>query len=144
MEQYLSGKISARARLIFEQSGSTPGNDEANWLRAESEILRFGFEVLQSATWITLVASILDTSGRDLQIVVRPKRVIVRANGSDDEQNSAEAAEPRQREIFLAANLPVEVDPVSAAGSFREHTLRVMVRKRRPENLTAGSETASN
>ncbi len=144
MEQELSGKISARARLIFEQSGSTPGNDEANWLRAESEILRSGFEVLQSATWITLVASILDTSGRDLQTVVRPKRVIVRANGSDDEQNSAEAVEPRQREIFLAANLPVEVDPVSAAASFREHTLRVMVRKRRPENLTAGSESASN
>src|SRR5258707_859926 len=119
MEQELSGKISARARLIFEQSGSTPGNDEANWLRAESEILRSGFEVLQSATWITLVASILDTSGRDLQTVVRPKRVIVRANESDDEQNSAEAVEPRQREIFLAAKLPVEADPVSAAPSFR-------------------------
>jgi HSP20 family molecular chaperone IbpA len=146
MEQELSGKISARARLIFEQSGSTPGNDEANWLRAESEILRPGFEVLESATWVTLNASIPDTSGRDLQIVVRPKRVIVRANAnkSNAEQNSAEAAEQHQREIFLAANLAVEVDPVSAAASFREHTLRLMVRKRRPENLTAGSEAASN
>src|SRR5258706_9139886 len=96
MEQMLFDKISERARLIFEQSGSTPGNDEANWLQAESEILRPGFEVFESATWVTLIASIPDTSGGDTQIVVRPTRVIVRAKETHNEQNSDQAAEQNQ------------------------------------------------
>ena len=127
LEQKLSQKIGERARLIFEQSGSTPGNDEANWLRAESEILRTGFEVLESATWLTLKAPIPDTSGEGMQIVVRPKRVIVRAK--ETERNSAAAAEQNEAEIFLAANLSVEVHPPSAAASFRDRTLRIMVKK---------------
>lgn len=143
MEQELSQKIAERARRIFEQSGGAPGNDEANWLQAESEILRPGFEVLESATWVTLKAPIPDTSGQDMQIVVRPRRVIVRARETDKERSSAEAAEPNRSEIFLAANLAVEVDPPSAAASFRDRTLRVMVKKCQPNNLTARSETAS-
>ena len=142
LEQKLSQKISERARLIFEQSGSMPGNDEANWLRAESEILLPGFEVLESATWVTLKAPIPHTSGEDMQIVVRPKRVIVRANKT--EQNSVAAAERNQAEIFLAANLAVEVHPPSAAASFRDRTLRIMVKKRQPTGyLTVSSESAS-
>lgn len=143
LEQMLSQKISERARLIFEQSGSMPGNDEANWLRAESEILRPGFEVLESATWITLKALIADTSGEDMQIVVRPRRVTVHAWQTDKEQSSAAAAGRNEAEIFLAANLAVEVNPLSAAASFRDRTLRIMVKKRQPDNLTANSESAS-
>ena len=143
LEQNLSEKISERARLIFEQSGSMPGNDEANWLRAESEILRPGFEVLESATWLTLKAPIPDTSGEDMQIVVRPKRVTVHAWQTQKLQNPAAPAERNEAEIFLAANLAVEVHPPSAAASFRDRTLRVMVKKCQPDNLTVSSESAS-
>jgi len=141
LERKLSQKISERALLIFEQSGSMPGNDEANWLRAESEILLPGFEVLESATWVTLKVPIPHTAGEDMQIVVRPKRVIVRAE--EIEQNSAAAAERNETDIFLAANLAVEVHPPSAAASFRDRTLRIMVKKRQPDNLTVSSESAS-
>ena len=137
LERQLSQKISERARLIFEQSGSMPGNDEANWLRAESEILRPGFEVLESATWVTLKAPIPHTSGEDMQIAVRPRRVIVRAK--EIEQNSDASSDRTEAEIFLAANLAVEVHPPSAAASFRDRTLRIMVKKRQPDNLTAST-----
>jgi HSP20 family molecular chaperone IbpA len=143
LERVLSQKISERARLIFEQSGSLPGNDEANWLRAESEILRPGFEVFESATWVTLKAPIPRTSDEDIEIVVRPRRVTVHTWQTDREQNSAAAAERNEAEIFLAANLAVEVHPPSAAASFRDGTLRVMVKKRQPDNLTVSSESAS-
>jgi HSP20 family molecular chaperone IbpA len=143
LEQMLSQKISERARLIFEQSGSMPGNDDANWLRAECEILRPGFEILESATWVTLKAPIPDTSGEDMEIVVRPMRVIVRATQIDKNQNSVATAEQNETEIFLAANLAVEVHPPSAAASFRDRTLRIMVKKRQPDNLTVSSESAS-
>lgn len=141
MEQALSHKITERARLLFVQSGSTSGNDEANWLQAESEILRPGLEVRESGTWVTLNAWIPNGAGHAMEIAVRPMRVIVRTSETD-EQNSPEPIE-QDRQIFLAANLAVEVDPSSAAASFRGHNLHLMIRKRWPNNLTARSNTAS-
>jgi HSP20 family molecular chaperone IbpA len=141
IDQAVLQKISERARLLFEQSGSTPGNDEANWLEAESEILRPGLEVRESGTWLTLNAWIPHTSGQGMEIAVRPMRVIVRASETD-EQNPSEPAE-QNGQIFLAANLPVEVDPSSAAASFRDHNLHLMIKKRWAKNLTLRLNTAS-
>ena len=140
MDQVLLQKISERARLIFEQSGSTPGNDEANWLQAESEILSPGLEARESGTWMTLNAWIPNSSGQGMEIAVRPMRVIVRCE--TDEQNSSGPAE-QDGQFFLAANLAVEVEPSSAAASFRGHNLHLMIKKRWPDNLTVRSNTAS-
>ena len=134
LEQALSHAISQRARLLFEQSGSMPGNDEANWLQAESEILRPGLEVRESGTWMTLNAWIPNTSGQDMEIAVRAMRVLVRVSETDEQNFSDPAGQDGQ--IFLAANLAVEVDPSSAVASFPGHNLHLMIKKRRPDNLT--------
>ena len=132
LEQAIYGKIRERAYLLFEESGREPGNERANWLRAESEIVRSGVQVRDSGSWMTLNASIPDASGESLQVAVWPTRVLVRArkarNGPDSD--CPELSEGG-REIFLAANLAAEVDPQSAAASFRDHNLHLMVRKRR-------------
>jgi hypothetical protein len=141
MDQELLQKISERARLLFDQSGCTPGNDEANWLAAECEILHPGLEVREAGTWMTINAWIPNTSGHGMKIALRPMRVIVRTSETD-EQNSSEPAE-QDGQIFLAANLAVEVDPSSAAASFRGHNLHLMIRKRWPHNLTARLNIAS-
>ena len=134
LEQAICGKIRERAHLLFEQSGCEPGNDDANWLRAELEILRSGGEVRVSGSWVTLNISIPDASGQGLQIVVRPTRVLVRFLRADGNgQDSLEGVKQGQREIFLAVNLTVEVDPPSATASFRDHNLHLMVKKRRPD-----------
>jgi HSP20 family molecular chaperone IbpA len=144
MEQAIYQKICERAYLLFEQSGRKPGNEETNWLRAESEILRSGLQVRESGSWVALSASIPDASGQDMQIVVRPTRVIVRAQESSDEQDSPERAKQNKREIFLAANLSVEVDPPSAAASFRDHNLHLMIRKRQPDKVIGSSGAATS
>ncbi len=126
LEQLIYAKISERAYLLFEQSGREPGNEGANWLRAESEILRSGVEVRESGSWVTLTAIIPDAFAQGLQIVVRPTRVLVRAR-------EACSTKQDEREIFLAANLTAEVDPPSAAASFKDHNLHLMVKKRRPD-----------
>lgn len=132
LEQAIYGEIRERAYLLFEQSGREPGNEGANWLRAESEILHPGLQVRESGSWVTLIASIPDASGLDMQIVVRPTRVLVRARESSNGRDSSELAKQGGREIFLAANLTAEVDPPSAAASFKDHNLHLMVKKRRP------------
>ncbi|HEY4819135.1 MAG TPA: DUF2934 domain-containing protein [Candidatus Acidoferrum sp.] len=131
LEQSVSQRIRDRARVLFEQSGAAPGNDEANWLRAESEILHASLEVRESGTWLALRASIPDASGQGMQIVVRPTRVLVRAMHAQTEQESNGRTEQHWQELFLAANLTAEVDPPSAAASFKDHNLILMVKKRR-------------
>jgi HSP20 family molecular chaperone IbpA len=133
LEQLIYAKISERAYLLFEQSGRAPGNEGANWSRAESEILRCGVQVRESGSWVTLTASIPDASGLGMQIVIRPTRVLVRAMEAGNGHDSPELAQRDGREIFLAANLTAEVDPPSAAASFKDHNLHLMVKKRRPD-----------
>jgi hypothetical protein len=134
LEQAIYGKIRERAYLLFEQSGREPGNEGANWLRAESEILRSGAHVRESGSWVSLTASIPDASGLGMQIVIRPTRVLVHARESSNGRDSSELAKQGGREIFLAANLTAEVDPPSAAASFKDHNLHLMVKKRRPDH----------
>jgi HSP20 family molecular chaperone IbpA len=143
LEQAVSQRIRDRARVLFEESGAAAGNDEANWLRAESEILHANLQVRESGTWLALSASIPDASGQGMQIVVRPTRVLVRATHGQNEQESGGRTEQHAQELFLAANLTAEVDPPSAAASFRDHNLNLMVKKRRPDQLTGSSENAS-
>lgn len=133
LESAVYEKIRQRAYLLFEESGRAPGKEDANWLEAESQVFRAGMDVRESATWVSLNAFIPEAVAQSLQIVVRPKRVLVRATATR-ELNSVGASAPDQS-IFLAANLPAEVDPETAAASFRDHGLRLMIRKRTPDRL---------
>jgi HSP20 family molecular chaperone IbpA len=135
LEQSIYARISERAYSLYEQSGREPGNEDANWMRAESEILRAGAEVRESGSWLALTAFLPDVSGQEMQIAVRPRRLLVRATAAGKKQDFSDRNGPAAGEIFLAANLAVDVDPSSAAASFRDQTLRLMVRKRRSDKI---------
>ena len=128
---------------MFEQSGREPGNEDANWSRAESEFLRSGVHVRESGTWVALRFSIPDASGEGMQIAVQPTRVVVRARAARNEREASEGARQDEREIFLVADLAVEVDPPSGAASFRDHSLHLMIKKSRPDKLTSNPDTAA-
>src|SRR5260370_37213249 len=102
--------------------------------QAEAELLRSVVEVRESGTWLALSASIPDAAGQGMQIAVGPTRVLVRAKETSNEQDS-ERAKLLEREIFLAANLPAKVDPLSAVASFKDRSLNLMIRKRWPDKV---------
>lgn len=129
LEQRVNERIRERAYSLFEQSGRQPGNEDANWIRAESEILRSNVEVRESGSWLALTAFLPDVSGQEMQIAVQPRRLVVRAMAGEKKQDFSDGNVAAAGEIFLAANLAVDIDPSSAAASFRDQTLRLMVRK---------------
>jgi HSP20 family molecular chaperone IbpA len=132
LEQEIHEKIGERARLLFEQSGGAPGNDEANWFRAEKEILRPGLQVSESGSWFALTASVPD-AGPSMQILVKPRRVILCAGRrSEDQEKYAGGRTSGQDKVFLAADLAADVDPSTAVASFRSHILRLMIKKTEP------------
>lgn len=128
LEESVANRVRERAKLLFEQSGGAPGNDDANWLQAESEILHSNMEIRESGTWLSLSASIPGASGQGMQIAVKPTRVLLRAMRSKNEQSAQQDGD----EIFFVATLPVEVDPPSAAASFKDHNLLLMIKKSQP------------
>jgi hypothetical protein len=140
LEKTIYAKIRDRAYQLFEESGQMAGNEDANWLQAESEVLRAGaLHVRESGSWVALNASLPDAGGEDLQIAVKPKRVLVSAYSLPREAASASPAAAAKSAIFLAANLSAEIEPSSAAGSFRDDHLRVMIRKLHPDELIGRS-----
>ena len=140
-EQTIQGKIGDRARLLFEESGCAPGNDEANWLRAESEILSSGLQVRESGSWVAINASLPEASARGVQILVRPKRVIVRARRrAEAEDLSTEGTKSDQEEILLATSLNIEVQPPSAVASFKDRNLKLMIKKSRPHKFLVAAQ----
>src|SRR5258708_22514050 len=99
LEQTTFEKIRERAYLLFEQSGREPGNEDANWSRAESEILRSGVQVRESGSWVALSFSLPDASGQGMQIAVQPRRVVVRAIAAGDKREASEGAKQDAQEI---------------------------------------------
>jgi HSP20 family molecular chaperone IbpA len=132
-EQAIHRKIGERARLLFEESGRAPGNDEANWLRAEAEILRSGLQVRESGSWAAIDASLPEASAQGVRILVRPRRVIVRAQLQAEAENDSAERTKSDHEIFLAATLNLEVHPPSAVASFRDGNLKLMIKKSQPD-----------
>ena len=144
LEHAIHQKIGERARLLYEESGRAPGNDEANWFRAESEILRPGLQVRESGSWVAINASIPEASGQGMQILVRPKRVFVRAQRqASADEHSTEGARSEPEEILLATNLDVEVHPPSAAASFKDRNLQLMIRKSRTSKVFGSPEAST-
>jgi len=143
-EQAIQTKIGERARAFFEESGRTAGNDTVNWFRAEAEVLRFDLQIRESGSWLALNASLPDVSGQGMEILVRPKRVIVRAQRNAAEDRSGEAANLDPGEIYVAANLSVEVQPQSAAASFRNRNLQLMIKKSQPDKLLGRQDAATS
>ena len=109
------------------------GNDHAHWLQAQSEVLHHGLEVRESGSWLSINASLPDVEGDDIEVYLEPNRVIVRAETSENFQNTE--SQPQGfalREIFLLEDLHTEVDPATASAAFKDRKLTLMVKKRYP------------
>jgi HSP20 family molecular chaperone IbpA len=145
LHQAIHGRVSERAYSLYEASGREEGNAERHWLQAEGEILQQGLEVRESGSWLSVNASLPDVSADDMEIYVGPERVIVRAQKRRATENKASQTQTTHMELFLARNLPVEVDPSTASAAFKDQKLTLMVKKRYPEGAkdTPSSRAAS-
>jgi HSP20 family molecular chaperone IbpA len=132
LHQAIHGRVSERAYSLYEASGREEGNAKQHWLQAEAEILQQGLEVRESESWLSVNASLPDVSADDMEIHIGPERVIVRARKREIAENKASQTQTH-RELFLAQNLPVEVDPSTASAAFKDQKLTLMLKKRYPE-----------
>ena len=103
-----------------------------------------GFEIRESGSWLSINAHLPDVSADDIQVYLEPTRVIVRAEKTKMTQNpDSQEQGLTQRELFLAEDLNMEIDPSTASAVFKDQKLTVMVKKHFPETSMPSSRDAS-
>ncbi len=126
-------QVTGRAHSIFQESGRQQGNDDANWLKAESEILQYGLETRESGSWFQVNAIIPEAAAEGIQVFLDPHRVVVHSAKSDETRDGQSGkTDIVQPKLFLIADFTPEVDPSTASASFKEQKLTLMVKKRYP------------
>lgn len=129
-------RICERAYQLYEESGCRQGNDRQHWLQAESEILRHGLELRESASWIQAIGFMPGALAEDVQIYVDARQIVVRAKRHVEARDAnATATQKLPPEFFLVADLDAEVDPASAGAALKDEKLSVMVKKRSPAKM---------
>jgi HSP20 family molecular chaperone IbpA len=131
-ENRLHERIARRAYELFERRGSAHGRDVADWLQAESELVRrFPHTVAKTDHAFIVFAELPGawTAGQ-LLVGVESRRLII--NGEREVEVTYSDAqgtrtEKRAQSIFQALDLPVDVDPTQATASLSGMTLEVVM-----------------
>jgi len=125
--------IERRAYELFESSGYIHGNDVADWLRAESEILRpVPLTITETEAEVIVRAEMPGFKEKDLEVRVEPRRLFIagqREQASEAKEGRALYSERRSDQIFRAVELPAEIDPDRAKAALGKGVLEVTLAK---------------
>jgi HSP20 family protein len=121
--------IARRAFNIFESRGRSPGHDQEDWFRAESELLRrVPLNVTQSNGQYIVRCEVPSFDGKDLEVIVEPLRMAIsskRKAKTDGENGEMMCSESREDRIFQILNLPSIVDPSKVSAALNDGVLIV-------------------
>jgi HSP20 family protein len=110
----LQEAIACRAFELFEARGCEHGQDQADWLRAESEILRpIPVKVSESEQSLTVQAELPGFNAEEVQVSVEPRRLIISGSASQTDEKETENVFYREilaKDVFRSLDLPVEID----------------------------------
>jgi HSP20 family molecular chaperone IbpA len=128
----LNDEISRRAYSLYEQNGSD-GQDMANWLAAESQILRRIPEIRESSSWYTVNVPLQGFTADQIRVTVEPSRAIIAAEREEGIEDSSEVKGGVSREsAYLVAEWPSDVDPATASAYLKNDSLTLTVKRTNP------------
>jgi HSP20 family molecular chaperone IbpA len=125
--------IAGRAYEIFEGRGREHGHEFADWLRAESEVLRhIPIKMSESEDALRVQAEMPGFDPREVIVSVGPRQLII--SGNAGQADDREAENTFSREILAGAafrllELPVEVDAEKAQATLVGGILTVKLPK---------------
>ena len=129
----LQEAIACRAYELFESRGCEHGQDQADWLRAESEIMRLvPIKVSESEQSLTVQAELQGFNAEEIRVSAEPRRLIISGSASQTDEREHENIFYREilaRDVFRSLDLPVEVDAVNAEAKIGDGILSIMLPK---------------
>lgn len=131
----LQKAIARRAYELFEGRGSEHGQDLADWLRAESDILQpLPIKVSEYRDHVAVEAELPGFRAAEIEVSAEPRRLIIsgRISLTDKEPDNtfsreilAESAELLTKGAFRLLDLPVEIDADMVEAKLTGETLTV-------------------
>jgi HSP20 family molecular chaperone IbpA len=129
----LQEAIACRAFELFETRGCEHGQDLADWLRAESEILQpLPIKVSEYEDHLAIEAELLGFSAEEIKISAEPRRLIICGRAgqtNEEEKENTFSREILVKDTFHLLDLPAEIDADKVEASLRDGILNVTLPK---------------
>jgi HSP20 family protein len=129
--QQISAAIACRAYELFEARGSGHGHDWEDWFRAESEMLTpIPAKVFDKDAGITVRAEVPGFTGKDVEVLAEPRRLIIRAKRhktSNEQDGRAVLQQQMSSELLRVLDLPREIDPEHMTATIKNDVLEVIL-----------------
>ena len=130
-----SSKVANRAYELYQQNGSSHGDDLYHWLQAESEVLTRIPEIQQTDSTYSVVTPLDGFSAEDISVTVEPNRALILADkqhaapeGFDHDQAQG-AGFSSLHSAYFVTDWPGTVDPSTATAQFKQGNLVLTVRR---------------
>jgi len=125
--------IARRAFDIFESRGRSPGHDQEDWFRAESELLHpVPLNATESSGEYIVRCEVPGFDSKDLEVIVGPLRMAIsskREATKNEEDGEMICSESRAGRIFQILDLPSIVDPSKVSAVIKDGVLIVHLPK---------------
>ena len=119
--------IEARAYEIYERRGREEGHALEDWLRAEAELrCMVPVGIFERPEQLEVNIRLLGCLCHEIKACLEPRRLLLRAQKEEVKgQKAGEESHTEQRlnSIFIALNLPDQVDPAKATATFKDGNL---------------------
>jgi HSP20 family protein len=144
----LNDAIAKRAYEIFDNNGRWFGNELADWLQAESEILHpVHLEILETDDALNVRAEVPGFTAKELSIQVEGDRLTIAGkheSSEDIKKGKTIYSESCAKEIFRSVGLPSPVDSVKVNAQLVNGILSIELPKAQPaKNAQSGSTLAN-
>ncbi|MGA8151339.1 MAG: Hsp20/alpha crystallin family protein [Terriglobales bacterium] len=121
--------IARKAFDFFESRARSPGHDQEDWFRAESELLHpVPLNVTESNGEYIVRCEVPGFDSKDLEVIVEPLRMAIsgkREATKDEENGETICSESRAGRIFKILDLPSIVDPSKVSAALKDGVLIV-------------------
>ncbi|HEX7176281.1 MAG TPA: DUF2934 domain-containing protein [Pyrinomonadaceae bacterium] len=118
--------LEARAYEIYERRGREDGHALEDWSRAEAELrCMVPVGILEGPEQLEVNIRLVGCLCHEIEACLEPRRLLLRAQKEEEESQKPgeNDAEQRLNGIFLALNLPDQVDPAKVTAVFKDENL---------------------
>lgn len=119
--------IEARAYEIYERRGREDGHAHEDWSRAESELrCMVPVGILEAPEQLEVNIRLLGCLCDEIEACLEPRRLLLRTQKEEvkgQKPGEESHTEGRLNGIFIALNLPDQVDPAKLTATFKDGNL---------------------
>jgi HSP20 family protein len=141
----LNDSIAKRAYEIFDNKGRWFGNELADWLQAESEILHpVHLAIAETEDALTVRAEVPGFTAKDLTIQVEGNRLTIAGKHESTEElkkGKTIYSERCASEIFRSVGLPSPVDSAKVTAQLVNGILNIELPKAQPEKTAHSAQS---